>query len=83
MGFVADSLVIVNLADCSAVESRRSEKQLDGEAARVSDAAANIAAGNFEPKPARHCRFCSYRSLCPTQENLIFLHPAERAASVN
>ncbi len=48
MGFIAESLVIVNLADCSAVESRRSEKQLDSEAARVSSAAANIAEGNFE-----------------------------------
>ena len=82
IGFVADSLVIVNLADSSAVESRRSAKRLDGEAARVSDAAANIAAGNFEPKPGRYCRFCSYRSLCPATE-LIFLQPAEHAASVN
>ena len=82
MGFVADSLVIVNLADCSAVESRRSEKQLDGEAARVGDAAANIAAGNFEPKPGRHCRFCSYRSLCPATE-LIVIQPGQRAVQVN
>ena len=79
---VADSLVIVNLADCSAIESRRSEKQLAAEEARVSAAAANIAAGNFEPNPGRHCRFCSYRSLCPATE-VTLVQPAERAVSVN
>ncbi len=82
MGFVAESLVIVNLADCSAVKSRRSEKQLDSEAARVSSAAANIAEGNFDPKPGRHCRFCSYRNLCPATE-VIVIQPAQRAATVN
>ncbi len=82
MGFIAESLVIVNLADCSAVESRRSEKQLDSEAARVSNAAANIAEGNFDPKPGRHCRFCSYRNLCPATE-VIVIQPAARAATVN
>ncbi len=82
MGFAADSLVIVNLADCSAVESRRSEKQLSAEEARVDEAAANIAAGNFQAKPGRHCRFCSYRTLCPATE-LTVVQPAERAATVN
>jgi DNA helicase II / ATP-dependent DNA helicase PcrA len=82
MGFVADSLVIVNLANCSAIESRRSEKQLAAERARVSNAAANIAAGNFEPNSDRHCRFCSYRSLCPATE-LILVQPVKRTADVN
>jgi len=74
--------VIVNLANCSAIESRRSEKELAAEEARVSEAAANIAAGNFDPNPGRHCRFCSYRSLCPTQE-VIVMQPAARTATVN
>ncbi|MGA9647681.1 MAG: ATP-dependent DNA helicase [Candidatus Korobacteraceae bacterium] len=82
MGLAAESLVIVNLADCSAIESRRSEKELAAEEARVSDAAANIAAGNFDPNPGRHCRFCSYRSLCPTQE-VIVIQPVARTATVN
>jgi len=82
MGFAADSLVIVNLANCSAIESGRSEKELAAEEARVSDAAANIAAGNFQPNPGRHCRFCSYRSLCPATE-LIVVQTAARTATVN
>ena len=82
MGFAADSLVIVNLANCSAIESRRSEQELAAEEARVSDAAANIAAGNFDPKPDRYCRFCSYRSICPTQE-LILVQSAARTTTVN
>jgi DNA helicase-2/ATP-dependent DNA helicase PcrA len=82
MGFAADSLVIVNLANCSAIESRRSEGELAAEEARVSEAAANIAAGNFQPNPGRHCRFCSYRSLCPATE-LIVVQTAARTATVN
>ena len=82
MGFVADSLVIVNLVNCSAIESRRSEKQLAAERARVRDAADNIAAGAFEPKPGTHCRFCSYRSLCPATE-FRFVPPTEHTAGVN
>ena len=82
MGFVADSLVIVNLADCSAIESRRSPEELADEETRVSAAAANIAARNFDPTPGRHCRFCSYRSLCPATE-LVVVQPAERTADVN
>lgn len=82
MGFIPDSLVIVNLANCSSIESRRSEKELAAEARRVSDAAASIAAGNFDPNPDRHCRFCSYRSLCPATE-LRLVQPAEPTASVN
>jgi RecB family exonuclease len=82
MGFVADALVIVNLANCSAIESRRSPEELADEEARVSAAAANIAAGNFQPTPGRHCRFCSYRSLCPATE-LVVVQPAERTADVN
>ena len=82
MGFAAESLVIVNLANCSAIESRRSEKELAAEEARVGEAAANIAAGNFDAKPGRHCRFCSYRSLCPATE-LIVVQPAATTAAVN
>ena len=82
MGFAADSLVIVNLANCSAIESRRSEKELAAEEARVAEAAANIAAGNFDPTPGRHCRFCSYRSLCPATE-LVVVQPTAKTAVVN
>jgi DNA helicase II / ATP-dependent DNA helicase PcrA len=82
MGFVAESLVIVNLTNCSAIESRRTDKELAAEEARVAEAAASIAAGNFDPKPGRHCRFCSYRSLCPSTE-FTGVQPLARIASVN
>jgi DNA helicase-2/ATP-dependent DNA helicase PcrA len=83
MGLVADSLVIVNLTNCTAIESRRSEKELDEAAGRVNEAAANVAAGNFDPKPGRHCYFCSYRNICPAQEDLTLSQPVTRAANVN
>ena len=53
------------------------------EDARVSKAAANIAAGNFEPNPDRHCRFCSYRNICPAKEDLMLVQPVARTADVN
>ncbi len=83
MGLVADSLVIVNLTNCTSIESQRSEHQLRGEEARVSKAAANIAAGNFEANPDSHCRFCSYRNICPAKEDLTLIQPVTRAAQVN
>jgi DNA helicase-2/ATP-dependent DNA helicase PcrA len=79
MGFNADSLLIVNLANCTAIEARRSQKELAEAEARVAKAVANIAAGNFEPNRNRHCRFCSYHSLCPAQENLMVAPPAPSA----
>ena len=83
MGFVADSLVIVNLTNCTSVESRRSEKDLNDAAARVNKAAANIAARKFDPITGRHCHFCSYRNICPAQEDLMLVQPVARAANVN
>jgi DNA helicase II / ATP-dependent DNA helicase PcrA len=83
IGLVAQSLVIVNLADCNAVESRRTPEQLAAEEARVSAAATSIAAGDFGPNPGLHCHFCSYRSICPAKEDFTLVQPAESAASVN
>ena len=83
IGLVAQSLVIVNLADCNAVESRRTPEQLAAEEARVSAGAARIASGGFDPNPGLHCRFCSYHSICPAKEDFTLVPPAESTASVN
>ena len=61
-----------NLETNQAVETARSQKELDEAEKLVRIAAANIAQGNFEAKPGWHCRWCSYRSLCPATEERLF-----------
>lgn len=65
-------LVFYNLETNQAVETERSQKELEKAEKLVRIAAENIAAGNFEAKPGWHCRWCSYRSLCPETEERLF-----------
>lgn len=71
-GYKADHLVFYNLDENNAVVTRRSEADLQAAGERVEEVAENIAAGNFDPKPAFTCRFCAYRSLCPATEKRLF-----------
>jgi len=68
MGLTAGSLVFINLENCSAVESSRTGHQLMKTEAKVTEVAAKIAAGEFEPNPGLQCHGCSYRSICPAHE---------------
>jgi DNA helicase-2/ATP-dependent DNA helicase PcrA len=65
-------LVFYNLETNQAVETARSRKELDEAEELVRSAAENIAAGNFTANPGWHCRWCSYRSLCPATEERLF-----------
>ena len=65
-------LVFYNLETNQAVETARSQKELDEAEKLVRIAAENIADGKFEAKPGWHCRWCSYRSLCPATEERLF-----------
>ncbi|MGH9510787.1 MAG: ATP-dependent helicase [Terriglobales bacterium] len=71
-GYEADHLEFYNLERNSAVVTRRSESQLLEAKMKVEEVATEIAAGNFEANPGFHCRFCSYRNLCPATETRIF-----------
>ena len=80
-GYDAERLVFYNLEENSAIATRRDRLQLDGARLKVEDVATKIAAGNFNPKPGFHCRFCAYRNLCPaTEKPLPSAPPAQRAA---
>jgi superfamily I DNA/RNA helicase/RecB family exonuclease len=65
-------LVFYNLETNQAIETVRSQKELDEAEKLVRIAAENIAQGNFEANPGWHCRWCSYRSLCPATEERLF-----------
>jgi DNA helicase-2/ATP-dependent DNA helicase PcrA len=70
-GYTVDAVVFHNLEDNIPVVSTRTDAQLLAARQVVEDAAAGIAAGNFEPNPKIHCSFCAYRSLCPAKEKKI------------
>ena len=65
-------LVFYNLETNQAIATERSQKQLDEAEKQVRIAAENIAQGHFEANPKWHCRWCSYRSLCPATEERLF-----------
>ncbi|MGC1371997.1 MAG: ATP-dependent DNA helicase, partial [Candidatus Sulfotelmatobacter sp.] len=67
-GYRIGQLSFHNLEGNVTVISKRTEFQLEEARERVSDAARNIADGNFEPKSGFHCNFCSFRGLCPARE---------------
>lgn len=71
----ARRLVFYNLETNQAVETARSPKQLEEAEKLVRIAAENIAQGNFDANPGWHCRWCSYRSLCPATEERLFTIP--------
>ena len=82
LGHNPSALVFVNLTNGTAIESQRSEKQLQDAEALVQDIAARIAAGEFEPDPGPGCARCSYHSICPAQEEPL-PRPARHAVSVH
>ncbi len=83
LGHKPASLVFINLTNGAAVESRRSEENLRAAELKIADIAAKIAAGEFEPNPGSRCFWCSYSSICPTQEEPLPRPAVERAATVH
>lgn len=79
-GYQADRLVFYNVQENTPVVSFRSPVQLEEAKAQIEEVAANIAAGEFEPKPGFHCSFCPYRNLCPATEKRLYSVPAARAS---
>jgi DNA helicase-2/ATP-dependent DNA helicase PcrA len=81
-GYEAERLVFYNLEENSSIATRRDRLQLEGARAKVEEVAHRIAEGDFDPTPGYHCRFCSYRNLCPaTEKPLHNISPSTRAAN--
>src|SRR3984893_4132284 len=49
----------------------RSAKQLDEAQKTIQEAAADIRAGEFSPKPGYACRTCAYEPICPAHEEAL------------
>ncbi len=87
MGLAPQELVLVNVQDNSQAVASRTAKQLESAQARIEEAAAGIAAGEFGPTPGSHCRWCDFRRLCPATEQPVYVPVQEqkesRVAGVN
>ncbi|MFB3918025.1 MAG: ATP-dependent helicase [Terriglobales bacterium] len=68
LGYEPERLVIYNLFDNTEVFTSRNAAKLGEAEERVRAAAESIEAGEFDPNPQHHCRWCEYRSLCPATE---------------
>jgi DNA helicase-2/ATP-dependent DNA helicase PcrA len=70
-------LVFHNLTDNSRVETLRGDKELGKMREVISETAANIRAGQFQPEPGFfNCRNCAFRPICPAHEQRIVRAPA-------
>jgi DNA helicase II / ATP-dependent DNA helicase PcrA len=70
-GYRIGELSFHNLEGNVTIFSKRTEFQIEQARERVSDAARDIADGNFQPKIGFHCNFCSFRGLCPARERQV------------
>ncbi|MFZ0821512.1 MAG: ATP-dependent DNA helicase [Candidatus Acidiferrales bacterium] len=69
-------LVFHNLTDNSRVETSRGDKELSKTREIISETAANIRAGQFQPEPGFfNCRNCAFRPICPAHEQRIVRAP--------
>jgi CRISPR/Cas system-associated exonuclease Cas4 (RecB family) len=82
-GYQAERLVFYNLEENSAVTTARGPLQIEEAKMKVLNVAERIAAGQFDPKPGYHCRFCPYRNLCPATERPVFSPELAKKAATN
>ncbi len=70
-GYDVSELIFHNLEENVPVITHRPDSALEKARAKVLEAAAGIAQGDFPADPGNHCNFCAYRSLCPAKEKHI------------
>ncbi|MFZ0213287.1 MAG: ATP-dependent DNA helicase [Candidatus Acidiferrales bacterium] len=71
-----ERLVFYNLTTNEAVETTRNAKALKKAKDTVAEVADSIRAAEFPAKPGFICRYCDYRPICPSHEQLIAIQPA-------
>ncbi len=68
VGLQPTVLVLFNLANREALATSRTEGEFRELGEKIQQTRNGILAGAFSPSPGFHCRFCSFRPLCPAQE---------------
>jgi DNA helicase-2/ATP-dependent DNA helicase PcrA len=76
LGFDAERLVFYNLTTNEPVATTRDAKALQKAKDVVAEVADQIRAGEFPAKPGFLCRYCDFRLICPSHEQLISISGA-------
>ncbi|MBI3934492.1 MAG: ATP-dependent helicase [Acidobacteria bacterium] len=63
------ALILYNLANQQAVQTNRSQQDYRELEHMIGETARRILSGSFPAQPGYHCKFCSFRALCPAQED--------------
>jgi DNA helicase-2/ATP-dependent DNA helicase PcrA len=71
-----ERLVLWYLKTDERVETTRDAPALNDARQKAIEIAAQIRAGQFEPRPGFLCRFCEYDQICPAHEQLVLIQPA-------
>ena len=66
-------LVLYSLTSNEAVESTRDSKALKETREKIAEVADRIRARDFPAKPGFGCKFCDYRPICPSHEQLVWI----------
>ena len=74
-----ERLVLYSLTSNEAVESTRDSKALKETRERIAEVADLIRAREFTAKPGFGCKFCDYRPICPSHEQLVSIRGAVEA----
>ena len=75
-------LVLYSLTSNEAVESTRDSKALKETREKIAEVADRIRARDFPAKPGFGCKFCDYRPICPSHEQLVSIRGAAGAIDV-
>jgi DNA helicase II / ATP-dependent DNA helicase PcrA len=73
-------LIYYNLQNNECVSASREEKQLKEVRDTIQEVASDIRARDFPARPGFICKYCEYRSLCPTQESAAALRDRAESA---
>ena len=68
-------LAFYNLETNSPSETHRTPEQLADVKHKITEVAAAIADGKFDPKQGLHCNSCGFREVCPVQEEPLWVVP--------
>jgi DNA helicase-2/ATP-dependent DNA helicase PcrA len=69
-------LVLWYLKSDTRMETTRDDSDINDARQKVIEVAAQIRAGQFDPRPGFLCRYCEFQSVCPAHEQLVPIQPA-------
>ncbi|HEY6972218.1 MAG TPA: ATP-dependent DNA helicase [Candidatus Angelobacter sp.] len=71
--YAARELVLLNVRGNEEIVTGRTPAQLERARRRIEEAAEGIAAGEFDPRPGLHCKWCAFARLCPATEQRVLV----------